>query len=99
MATFVSTAFLSSGKDTVCFSSEGGRLRSHVVMLSPHVLELNQYFEDNLFEETEQLFSQLICDLWIIAASHRKQDENINVTKRHFFLRSGLCRLSLEYIV
>lgn len=62
MATFVSTAFLSSGKDTVCFSSEGGRLRSHVVMLSPHVLELNQYFEDNLFEETEQLFSQLICE-------------------------------------
>lgn len=68
-------------------------------MLYPHSLELNQYFESNLSEETQQLFSQLICDHSIVAASHRKQDENIDVAKRHFFLRSGLCGLSLESIV
>lgn len=58
-------------------------------MLLSHLLGLNQYFENNLFEDAKKLFSQLVCDLKTIPVSPRKQDENMTVTKSLFTLENG----------
>lgn len=67
-----------------------------MVMLFSHLLVLNQYFENNLFEDAKKLFSQLMCDLKTIPVSHRKQDENMKVTKSLFTLESGLSKLMIR---
>lgn len=70
--------------------------RQGMVMLVSHLLGLNQCFENNLFEDAKKLFSQLMCDLKTIPISHRKQDENMKVTKSLFTLESGLSKLMIR---
>lgn len=52
-----------------------------------HLPRLNQYLENNLFEDAKKLFSPSVCDLKNIPISPRNQDENVKVTKSLFTLK------------